>query len=594
MGGAAEGLDDPIDRIIDTGSKTEMDSDADLSNGGQRFKAMQQRRQALRRQHMRVFVISFSFLLAVTGILWMWTAYLSARPQTSPAVLLLPLDSRPVNTELPLQLAAIAGIRVVLPEQEALDQFLIPSKEQALYSWLAERDKEVYGLSVIHVNSLLFGGLLHSRESLQYQDANRKLRTMHEYLLFRERASDNTLVLVYILPRLLPSQYDADMWIYETELPELSQLKHRQELALGDSKDAARILELESSIPREIRQRYETVYAEAFNTGRSLLDWLDSGLADEVVIGLDDSAEYGLNVKAFQDLQSTAASRNQQHAYFLHGADELSPLIIARHSLAYDRNDESFVLRYLSEGWEDVILPYEAIPLKDNFQEKTAYLFADKPGEVAESVGGAETSAGIAKYIYLFSDQEATGEQMKAQWDTIRRDRARPSGAYVGLADIAKTNGAWVPFIQSVGPDRVYQYVDAYAGWNTAGNSLGAVMAQLLYWESARALSGPQRREAAVLQANLQKLRLIDDYFFQSVVRQEFIDWAAKEGFNYLAFGSRWMEANDKLQEMMETALTQWPKLTPALPPSQSGEAAWQFRFPWPRSFEVRIDIREP
>ncbi|MDR0468771.1 MAG: DUF4127 family protein, partial [Peptococcaceae bacterium] len=84
--------------------------------------------------------------------------------------------------------------------------------------------------------------------------------------------------------------------------------------------------------------------------------------------------------------------------------------------------------------------------------------------------------------------------------------------------------------------------------------------------------------------------RLIDDYFFQSIVRQDLIAWATAEGFPYLSFGGRWMEANDKLSEMMGQALAAWPDLAPAWDPVQRGKASvWHFRFPWPRSFEIRV-----
>ena len=86
-----------------------------------------------------------------------------------------------------------------------------------------------------------------------------------------------------------------------------------------------------SAVPQEIRHRYETLYVQAYNTGLNLLDWAGQGYADEVLIGLDDSAEYGLNIKVFNDLKSIAAQRGLTKAFFLHGADELAALAIARH-----------------------------------------------------------------------------------------------------------------------------------------------------------------------------------------------------------------------------------------------------------------------
>lgn len=558
---------------------------ASVSGGGHHYKALLLRRKAQRRQRFFTFAISIAFLLTVGSLLGFWAVHLAGQHKSTATVALIPLDSRPVNTDLVQQLAAIAGVTVTIPEGELLDQFLIPSEPQPLYSWLTDSKESDQDITIIHVNELLFGGLLNSREAAQYRQASDKMISLHDYLLQRTRTPSKKTILVYIMPRLLPSQYDEEMWVYEKELPRLSQLKHRLALEPGNTQLTAELAELNQQIPREIIERYETIYVEAYNTGLNLLDWLREGLIDEVVIGLDDSAEFGLNVKAFRDLKAGAAGRNQKEAYFLHGADELTPLIIARHCLNYGGDQQSFTLSYLTPGQEEVILPYEAIPLKENFQEKADYLFAGKSEDSINTVR--------KKYIYLYTSQEAGEAELADCWKTIRSDKNRPAGALVGLADIAKVNGSWAPFIESAGPAQVYKYVDAYAGWNTAGNSLGTVMAHLLFWEGAQEFSGPAMKKASANHEDLQKLRLLDDYFFQAKVRQELIEWTRKEGFPYLTFGGRWMEANAKLQELMEAALTDWPQMKP----SQAAAGSWRqdeaypyrFTFPWPRSFEIWI-----
>ena len=574
------------------------------------------RRDTRRRQHLRTNVLILVVLLAGTLFLWLWADHLTARAPELPTVLLVPLDSRPVNTDLPQQLAAIAGIRVTLPEQELLDMFLTPSRPDRLFDWLGVHMEYDYDLTVIHVNELLFGGLLNSREYSQYQDADYKLDSLFAYLRQRKNTTDGKLVLVYIVPRLLPSQYDDDMWAYEKELPELSQLKHRLSLEPGDTRLPVQISELEASIPREIVLRYETVFAEAHRTGLSMMEWLNQGLADEVIIGLDDSAEFGLNVKVYHDLKDHAIQRGHHNARFLHGADEIAPLIIARHALDYVGGEDAFSLHYLSEGHEHVILPFESMPLIENFNEKADYLQGVRASAVSSTVRNAVTGAATGaatsarasramsavsgsayktrpKYIYVFADREASAEQIQEAWRTIRSDRARPADAMVGVVDVARVNGAWTPFIESVGPDRVHDRVDAYAGWNTAGNSLGTVMAHLMFWEAAQQLAGQEKREAVDRHENFQKLRLIDDYFFQSKVRSELIEWTTREGFHFLSFGGRWMEANDKLQEMMEEALAPWPGMAPALGGADMRQDyPYRFRFPWARSFEIHIEVR--
>ena len=561
------------------------------------------RRQALRRRRSLTYLLSLALLFAGAGLLWLYGDYPVAGQAVKPAVIMIPLDSRPVNTDLPRRIAGIAGISVALPELELLDQFLTPSDPVQLFEWLKDQSESKYDVTIIHINELLFGGLLNSRESAQYEQTNRKLQVMFDYLLMRSRTSSNRLILVYIMPRLLPSQYDEAMWEYEVELPEFSQLKHRLALDPGDEGLAGRIKALETIIPREIRSRYQSVFAEAYNAGLSMLDWLGQGLVDEVVIGLDDSAEYGLNVKAFNDLKALARQRDQKDAFFLHGADELSALIIARHTLDYSGGAEDFQLRYLSEGQEDVIPPYEAMPLKENFREKAAYLFDGKQDEekTGDQIrdkslpsGNQRNYLSAPKYIYLFTDQESSDEQMRAAWAALRSDKERPKRAFVGLADVAKVNGAWAPLIECVGPDQVYRHTDAYAGWNTAGNSLGTVMAHLMFWEAAQGFPVRERKEAADRHENLQKLRIVDDYFYQSKIRQKLIDWTVERNFPYLDFGSRWNwdDANDQVTKMMTDELLLWPGLAPAdraNQPKNREASPMSFEFPWPRTFEIRI-----
>jgi len=177
-------------------------------------------------------------------------------------------------------------------------------------------------------------------------------------------------------------------------------------------------------------------------------------------------------------------------------------------------------------------------------------------------------------------------------WQKIAALRQNSNSAVlIGLADTAKVNGASKAFIDAIGPQSLYAYVDAYAGWNTAGNSLGTVLAHLLFLEKGQAIKGPCRATALEAHRALQRLRLVDDYFFQSQVRAEFVSWALGNGFSYLTFGDRWAEANARLQILMEEALAPYPDLATDLRLRTMGKnGTYHFSFPWPRSFELRIE----
>ncbi len=53
-------------------------------------------------------------------------------------IALVPLDERPVNVDLPRQVAAIAGAELLLPPAEAMPVFRRPADVAALHGWLRE------------------------------------------------------------------------------------------------------------------------------------------------------------------------------------------------------------------------------------------------------------------------------------------------------------------------------------------------------------------------------------------------------------------------------------------------------------------------
>lgn len=553
-------------------------------------------RTAFRRGRLWLLLITFAALIC----LWGWG--LSPTPQ-GPLVALIPLDSRPVNTDLPQQLAKIGGVDVILPTDALQDQFLRASDTAGLMEWLNIQAPSTDVL-ILHLNELVFGGLIQSRDPAQYQDAEQTMAALQSFLADPNIRAKKT-VLVYILPRLLPSQYDPAMWKYEASLTAYSKLKHQLADAPGDPNLSAALEKQVNCIPREILDRYDALFVHAKAAGSTLLDWAAQGLADEVVIGLDDAASFGLNVLTFQSLQRASEAQDQNQVYFLHGADELAALIIARHTLGL-RNSESFRSVFITSEDAKAIPRYESISLQDNFEEKRQYLYAPPAKDESkrlsrrydpwlQSLFSFADPAPPLKYAVLHTQSDLSGSEIDQAWQQIAALRGNAADAsLVGLADTAKINGASKAFIDGVGLASVYNQVDAYAGWNTAGNSLGTVMAHLLFLEKGQTLKGPGRTAALEAHRSLQRLRLIDDYIFQSQVRDEFIQWSLGQGFSYLTFGDRWAEANDKLQAMMEKALSVYPELLPEKDAtSENAVSTDRFSFPWPRSFELQVQSSE-
>src|SRR5690625_6273989 len=78
---------------------------------------------------------------------------------------LLPLDERPVNVQLPADVAAITGTSLSTPPLQALPRGRAPGDRDALSRWL---DAEAAGGAqevIVSVDMLMHGGLIASRLS---------------------------------------------------------------------------------------------------------------------------------------------------------------------------------------------------------------------------------------------------------------------------------------------------------------------------------------------------------------------------------------------------------------------------------------------
>ena len=78
-------------------------------------------------------------------------------------ILLIPLDSRPPCTAYVESLASMAGMKVILPPSDLLDDYQRPGNTAGLREWLA-RNLYRAEAAILSVDMLTHGGLLTSRQ----------------------------------------------------------------------------------------------------------------------------------------------------------------------------------------------------------------------------------------------------------------------------------------------------------------------------------------------------------------------------------------------------------------------------------------------
>jgi hypothetical protein len=241
------------------------------------------------------------------------------------------------------------------------------------------------------------------------------------------------------------------------------------------------------------------------------------------------------------------------------GTDEMALLLLAR-ALAPGRTLEVI--------WDD--------PRQAEIQG----LYEDRPlGQVltAQAAAAGLTLGPSDRQLWIYGPfnrqteaalQKGSPRSARAARFAGRLEEALEQGAIVAVADVARANGADLALASELSRRRLFPRLAGYAAWNTAGNTLGTALATL-----ALAPEHPTPQRTRFLLE-----RLADDWLYQARLRQRLgpglrLDEEAR------ARASRRVDRH--LAREMARLCRCWGLPLPRL----------RARLPWPRTFEVEVDI---
>lgn len=472
---------------------------------------------------------------------------------TSP-VLLLPLDDRPVNTSAVEQIAAAAGAELILPG----DELLPPGGQQAdvasLIDWL-EAEAPRAGTAVVALNQLLYGGYVASRrtsssslESLQRLTSLNRLGDLrlHAFMtLMRTRHVDGAGA-----EPLYWEHHGADLF-------RLSEQLFRREHGLPHSADLA-----SAAVPEEAVSDWLLRRLRLHITHLACLEGLVAGPLDTLAILVEDSTPESVSSSEREWLQIWIDRLALgDRAQIFPGADEAGAVLVARSLL--EQAGRRPTVAVVTAGSLDTIAPFEDVPLHRTVAAHVAF------------IGGAmvdDVSAADLVLVVHTSDRPrdwceqpihpVTGRATEAVVRLVEEHLMQ--GRRVTVADVADANGS--------DPDLVRQLISAgalpalagYAGWNTAGNSIGSALAQ----GCATLLGGHSRAGA---QQEMLVRRLVDDWAFQTSARASLLEAATD------------MRG---LQAALERSLDELGEVASGL-----RIVPGSVRLPWGRAFEVDFGL---
>lgn len=416
--------------------------------------------------------------------------------------LYVPLDDRPCNWLFPGQIARIGGGSLIVPERSWLGKAYTPGQPHKLKAWL--RDQPIYSNAIISADMLAYGGLIASRTAkISTSEALENLQILPELA-----KKGQHLEVLAIVPRLSLRTSDGQA-PYETSL--------RNWAARGEANPPA-------NVPEKYFREYLQVRNRNLEVLYNLLRFTAQGDIDHLVIGQDDAASKGIHISELAQLKAKIKELDiEDKVDIMCGADELASNMTAGWLSKEANYTPHIELDYSDPDYKDKVPPMEAFTLAE-----TARLHLDLSGATETEGTGTvifvETPSDKPFAAPTLEGDDKTKTQAENLLERINNkfvdQRKRP----YGLADLHLVNRAEPIFAQTIIDNIPIWELACYSAWNTPSNSLGTAIAQACAAQIALVKGKNwtiyRRLESEKTQQAFTVARLIDDYAYQAVIRQ--------------------------------------------------------------------------
>jgi hypothetical protein len=360
-----------------------------------------------------------------------------------------------------------------------------------------------------------------------------------------------------------------------------------------------------------------------------MLEWLADDLFDYLLLPQDDTAYYGWNIAEARALQMRIRVEGlSDRAITYPGADEIGCLLIASSICRLYNFKPRVWPRYSAVNSPGVITAYEDRPfhellkahlaplggiLVDSPENADLHLFINAPS-LAQGEGmyqwlvwrgvdqlkqespqatGLYLEKVVSDPLYKLTRQEMQTPQrnleefVRALLDEIEK------GHPVALADVAFVNGADLILGNLLTQHAEIGKLFSYGAWNTAGNTLGMVLAHAVL-RLVSLKSGDNRLST---QAHLEFLfhRWLDDYYYQarertSTMIQDLPGLGIQLSLERIQDSGKFTEIEKRVRLRLQKAGTELSQIFIRSKLVDRVEIR-NIYLPWQRLFEVGFDV---
>lgn len=545
---------------------------------------------------LRIFLLIISCILLITGYNFILHPVYNSVPAAAPLppthkVLLVPLDTRPPCRQFVIHAGRIADTEVLTPPSEIMDYYSQPSNTKAVQQWLDSQMDSAEAV-ILSIDQLLYGGLLAARETDKTpEELDAFLASLQE---LHERHPSIPIYAFSILPRITPPD-SIDGYEEKKLLMRYSRLLDKLSLH-GNAEDALELDELKEKIPPASLQKYQTLFEKNSHLNKHLSLMASQGTLTRLIIGQDDGETYGIPNIEKRSIQTFLASQSisERCVSITHGADEIAMTLLAEIRIK-TAAPTRVCIAYNDEDTPKLIMPYMASSIADTVQEKLRML-----GCIPVS------STDEADFILFISC--GTHDNLSSRLENVTQlQKWIDEGKEVALVDLSEHFQAQeVLFPLLLQEHLPLNALIAYAGWNTASNSIGTALAQALLYDTSLRKASSKTEALQICQSNLTFLnnRYLEDYYYLKDVIEQVDTSLRKAGYKNvndldLEHNHRW--SNAMLREAMQQRIQTYKNTRAFRAPVTIHAPVTDLRirarnltadmsYPWPRTFEIHLD----
>lgn len=519
----------------------------------------------------------------LAGLL-LWCAAVAVHAER---VLLVPLDNRPAAGQFAQMMGAMADVQVVMPPYETLGRFVQPGDPEAILSWMEQQDYEDISSVIASSDMIAYGSLIASRTN----DTTREVAIQRLQRLAKIRAKNpKTKFFIFSsIMRLAPTATRATA-AWRLQLAKYAELKdqYRREPSSDLKK---RIANLASKIPSYEVAKYEDARNRSLEVSREAIKMMARKQFDYLIFGQDDAKPYGPHIPETERLRKLTANLYVTGSiYFCEGIDQLGNISLSRALLRKAGWSPKLRIVYSDDAQKTKIANYESKQIQTSLKDQ----ILSSGARIAEG----DQEFDYTLYVNVPDRRESTFEAFQKSL-TEEVDQGFP----IAVADIniGKDGTSDAALFETLNEgDRMFKLL-AFAGWNTAGNTLGTTIpAANIYLLARRLQVNALKRELAQREFLLH--RFVNDYAYHKFTRPQaygMIDASARASREE-TYGAPFDEVNEfvgldlrgHLDDFYEKDFMGKKFYAGTVQYQVSGLSDVKIFLPWPRAYEVRLEFK--